>query len=119
MGQIVLNEKDLYENGRVLYKVSSKNRDIIYIFYPVSEPEFENTKELSNLWPALCSHKKDAKECEKDQFTWFNAQDIKNKAKQVRDIDGNSNQVQLREYFVQDCLERSDFPKMLEIISSR
>jgi hypothetical protein len=117
MGQVSINEKELYENGSILCKVSSKNRDIIYVFYPMSEQEYKKTRSLSSLWPALCSHKKDSEECEKDQFTWFNVQDITNKSKQVRDIDGNSNIVPLREYFVQDCVEHPNFSKILEQIS--
>lgn len=119
MGQIALNERDLYESGSILYKVSSKNRDIIYIFYPMSEQEYKKTRSLSSLWPALCSHKKDSVDCEKDQFTWFNVQDVTNKTKQVRDIDGNYNVVHFREFFVQDCLEHPDFSKMVERISCR
>lgn len=117
MGQIALNERDLYESGRILYKASSKNRDIIYIFYPMSEQEYKKTRRLNSLWPALCSHKKDSVDCEKDQFTWFNVQNITNKKNQVRDIDGNSNLVYFRDFFVQDCLEHPDFPKMVEHIS--
>jgi len=117
MGKIALNERDLYEKGNILYKVSSKNRDIIYIFYPMSEQEYEMTRNLTSLWPALCANKKGSEDCEKDQFTWFNVQDIASQSKKVRDIDGNSNIVHLREFFVQDCLEHTDFSKMLARIS--
>lgn len=112
MGQIVIAEQDLYDKGHLLYKTSSKNREIIYIFYPMSEQEYKKTKSLTNLWPALCSHKKDYVGCEKDQFTWFNVEDVTSKSEHMRDIDGNYNLVYLREYFVLDCLEHPDFPKV-------
>jgi hypothetical protein len=36
------------------------------------------------------------------------------KTKHVRDIDGNQQIAQLREFFIHDCLEHPGFTKMLE-----
>lgn len=114
MRRIEISEKDLLEKGKTVYKKSSKNRDIFYIFYPMTQQEYNNTKSLSALWPVLCANKIEASDCEKDQFLWLSAKDLLHKEKVARDIDGKSLEIKLREFFMQDCIENPAFARLLE-----
>lgn len=114
MNQMIVSEEDLLSKGKVIYKLSSKNREIFYIFYPMSEQEYNTTKNLDSLWPKLCQHTVEAEECEKDKFVWLNANDLKNKQEKVTDIDGNERSIKLREFFVSDCIEHPEFNTILQ-----
>lgn len=118
IGQIKLTPQDVLAKGILLQKLSSKGREISYIFYPMNEAEYKQTRELNRVWHTLCTRNIETPQCEKDQFTWVSLHDIANKSPQILDIDGNLHILQLREFFVQDCLEHPDFPHLVAHLES-
>jgi hypothetical protein len=119
MGKINIREDALLKQGNVISKLSAKKREIYYIFYPMSEAEYKDTKQLNALWPKLCANKPESSECEKDQYLWLNAEDIRKQNQQVHDIDGNLHTVTLREFFVQDCISNPDFVNLIDQLQAR
>lgn len=110
MGQIVLSETELLTKSKVLYKEGKNGRKIYYLFYPFSEQEYARTLGFNKLRTELKQQDTPAAYLEKDQFYWFELQDILAQKSQVHDIDGNTHGIQLRDFFVKDCILHPDFP---------
>ncbi len=124
MGKLKISEQDLIKSGKVIYKQIQPDHDVYYIFYKVSQQQFLKINKFKVQHARLKASSVANANLGKDQFIWFNFEDLlKNSTADefeaqnkldVYTIDGKQITAHLRKYFIVDCLQSSELPSLIK-----
>jgi hypothetical protein len=123
MGELKLSEQDLKKSGKIIYKQVNPEHDVYYIFYKVSQQQFLKLKKFKVQHARLKASGIANTNLEKDQFVWFNFEDLlqhtpkepeTQKTFNVYTIDGKQMSANLRKYFIMDCLQNPELPDLIK-----
>jgi len=125
MGKLKFSEQELIKSGKVVHKQVEPDHDVYYIFYKVSQQQFLKIKKFNVPHARLKASSLANTNLEKDQFVWFsldglllNAPDEFDSQRKfdVNTIDGKQVSINLRKYFILDCLQNPELPDLMKSI---
>ena len=105
----------------VLYKETTSHRDVYYVLRLLPKTEFLSQRDLYRKREEARIQGKPPSYLEKDKFLWIEEERLPKAFQKtrrywvtVRDIQGQTHHIRLREFFANDCLSHPDFQKSIE-----
>lgn len=123
LNYISLREEDLLKQGLLLYKKTEKGRDVLYMFFPFSEAQVEESEKLNDFRHSPEAADLPDSSLEKVEFRWLNVKDLQKGIQEkpqgpfpVRTLRGDELFISLRKFFREDCFENKRFGDLISYI---
>lgn len=120
----ILSLKILWKKHSPLKK--NNGRDILYSLYTVNTEQYISAQKLNQIRASLDDNCK-PEILEKIKFAWVDARALIQHIQtgyggekiEINDIEGEKHSIELRKYFVEDCLKNEDFQKIFNVLNKQ